>query len=190
MENKNKKGRFDKEREIIRNLNQRVGALIELVNTCRQKETLLYGFIIELAKCKELYEKIFPLTKRGGHIFKLHKLNSRTKIGDNSITPLGGFIVEKRAIITPSGVMVDKNLILPTKGIVNKDETIRSFVELMVNKTELGKTVLRNRLRVARFILEGKIAGKDVELYKENKVKFSHILEKIKSIKRKKKFLF
>ncbi|GAH56015.1 unnamed protein product, partial [marine sediment metagenome] len=35
------------------------------------------------------------------------------------------FIVEKRAIITPSGDMVDKNLILPTKGIVNKDETIK-----------------------------------------------------------------
>ena len=63
---------------------------------------------------------------------------------------------------------------------------IRSFVELVVAKTELRKTALRNRLRVARFILEGKIAGKDVELYKENKVKFSHILEKIKSIKSKK----
>jgi len=72
-----------------------------------------------------LYEKIFPQAKKGGHIFKLHKLNSRKKLGDNSITTLGGFIVEKRAIITPSGDMVDKNLILPTKGIVNKDETIK-----------------------------------------------------------------
>ena len=190
MENKSKKGRFDKEREIIRNLNQRVGALIELVNTYRPKETRLYSFIIELAKCKELYEKIFPQTKRGGHIFKLHKLNSRMKIGATPITTPGGFIIEKRAIITPSGVMVDKNLILPTKGIVNKNETIRSFVELMVDKTELRETALRNRLRVARFILEEKIAGKDVELYKENKVNFSYILEKIKSIKSKKTFLF
>ena len=96
MENKSKKGRFDKEREIIRNINQRVGALIELVNTCRPKKTLLYSFIIELAKCKELYEKIFPQTKRGGHIFKLYKLNSRKKIGDNSITTLGGFTNDPR----------------------------------------------------------------------------------------------
>ena len=142
MENKSKKGRFDKEREIIRNLNQRVGALIELVNTYRPKEIRLYSFIIVLAKCKELYEKIFPQTKRGGHIFKLYKLNSRKKIGDNSITIIGGFIVEKRVIITPSGVMVDKNLILPTKGIVNKNETICSFVELVVDRTELRKTAL------------------------------------------------
>ena len=98
------------------------------------------------------------------------------KIGATPITTPGGFIIEKRAIITPSGVMVNKNLILPTKGIVNKDETIRSFVELMVDKTELRETALRNRLRVARFILEEKIAGKDIELYKENKVNFSHIL--------------
>ena len=72
--------------------------------------------------------------------------------------------------------MVVKNLILPTKGIVNKNEIIRLFVELIVYKTELRKTALRNRLRVARFILEGKIVGKDVKLYRENKVKFSHIL--------------
>ncbi|GAH66243.1 unnamed protein product, partial [marine sediment metagenome] len=133
-----------------------------------------------------IYEKIFPQTKKGGYIFKLQKLNSRKELSENSISPHVGFIVEKHIIIPPTGNMVEKKTILPRIGFVNQSDPIRSFVKLLIENTRFRKSALMNRLQVANFILEGKIAGKDVELYKINKIKFTKVLKKVRGLNTRK----
>ena len=145
-----------------------------------------YYFIVELAQCKKSYEKIFPQTKRGGYIFKLQKLNSRKELSENSISPHGGFIVEKHVIIPPSGNMVEKEKILPRSGFVNQNDPICSFAKLLIENTRFRKSALMNRLQVANFILEGKIAGKEVELYKIDKIKFTDVLKKVRGLNTRK----
>lgn len=164
MERKAKREQFSKEKEIIGNLNRKLRELIDFINDCDYNETLSYNFIVELAKCKKSYEKIFPQTKKGGYVFKLQKLNSRKELSENSISPRGGFIVEKHIIIPPDGNMVEKKKILPSSGFVNQNDLIRSFAKLIIENTRFRKSALMNRLQVANFILEGKIAGKEVEL--------------------------
>ena len=132
------------------------------------------------------YERIFPQTKKGGYIFKLQKLNSRKELSENFISPYGGFIVEKQAIIPPTGNMVEKKMILRKSGLVNQNDPTRSFAKLMIENTRFRKSALMNRLQVANFILEGKIAGKDVELYKINKIKFSKVLKKVRGLNTRK----
>jgi hypothetical protein len=125
--------------------------------------------------------------KRRLHFFfKLQKLNSRKELSENSISPRGGFIVEKHIIIPPDGNMVEKKKILPSSGFVNQNDLIRSFAKLIIENTRFRKSALMNRLQVANFILEGKIAGKDVELYKINKIKFSEVLRKVRGLKTRK----
>lgn len=186
MEKNAKQNQFNKEKELIGTLNRKLRELIDFINTCDFNETLSYNFIVELAQCKKSYEKIFPQTKKGGYIFKLQKLNSRKKLSENSISPHGGFIVDKHLIIPPSGNMVDKKKILPRSGFVNQNDPILSFAKLLIDNTRFRKTALMNRLRMANSILEGKIAGKEVDLYKINKIKFSEVLKKVRGLNARK----
>ena len=182
MEKKAKQEQFSKEKEIIGNLNRKLRELIDFINASDYNETLSYNFIVELAQCKKSYEKIFPQTKKGGFIFKLQKLSSRNELSENSISPHGGFIVDKHLIIPPSGNMFDKKTILPRSGFVNQNDPISSFAKLLVENTRFRKSALMNRLQVANSILESKIAGKEVELYKINKIKFSVVLKKVRGL--------
>lgn len=82
--------------------------------------------------------------------------------------------------------MVEKRKILPRSGLVNQNDPIRSFAKLMIENTRFRKSALMNRLQVANFILEGKIAGKDIELYIINKIKFSEVLKKVRGLNTRK----
>ena len=186
MEKKAKQEQFSKEKEIIGNLNRKLRELIDFINASDYNETLSYDFIVELAQCKKSYEKIFPQTKKGGYIFKLQKLNSRGERSENSISPLGGFIVDNHLIIPPTGNMVEKKAILPRSGFVNQNDHISSFAKLLIDNTRFRKSALMNRLQVANSILEGKIAGKDVELYKINKIRFTEVLRKVRGLNTRK----
>jgi hypothetical protein len=187
MEKKDKKDQFWKEEGIISNLNLKLSELSEFIKTHKNKETLTYDFIVRLARCKELYEKIFPQTKRGGYVIKLQKMGARAKLSANSITTESAIIVEKDTIITASGVMVDKKFILPKVGIINLYDPIVSFVKTIANAAEISKSAIRDRITVARALIEGKVAGSEVESYKANGVvAFSKVLEKVRGLKTRK----
>lgn len=187
MEKKDKKDQFWKEKGIISNLNSKLGELIEFIKTHKNKKTLTYDFIIRLTRCKELYEKIFPQTKRGGYVIKLQKMGARAKLSANSITTESALIVEKDTIITASGVMVDKKFILPKVGIINLYDPIVSFVKTIASATEISKSAIRDRITVARALIEGKVAGREVESYKANGVvAFSKVLKKVRGLNARK----
>lgn len=187
MEKKDKKDQFCKEKGIISNLNLKLSELSEFIKTHNNKETLTYNFVVKLAKCKELYEKIFPQTKRGGYVIKLKKMQARAKLNATSITTESAFIVEKDSIITASGVMVDKKFILPKVGIINLYEPISSFVKTIANATELSESAIRDRITVARALIEGEVAGSEVKSYKVNGVvAFSKVLKKVRGLNTRK----
>lgn len=187
MEKNDKKDQFCKEKGIISNLNLKLSELSEFIKTHKNKETLTYNFIVRLAQCKELYEKIFPQAKRGGYVIKLKKMEARAKLNATSITTESAIIAEKDTIITASGVMVDKKFILPKVGIINLYDPIKPFVKIIANATELSESAIRDRITVAHALIEGKVAGSEVKSYKANGVvAFSKILKKVRGLNTRK----
>ena len=138
-----------------------------------------YKIDLSLTYLKELYEKIFPQKKHGGH------LTSKNGEFDLDMSRGETYKVEESFTLKKDIPLLDRSIIINLFEGVEIRNHIPSFVELISTRVSLSKTAIQNRMRVGKYAINSDKIDDLILLYRKKGVSHSKVLKEIRKIERK-----
>lgn len=161
-------------KEISDNSRLFVQNLIKSLKLKKLQPFSSYKVDLSLFYLKQLYERIFPHKKHGAQLLpELNKANFKGIRGEN--------VKVTESVTFRNGVsLYDKSIILNLLEGVRIQGRMPSFVKLISVRSSLSRATVQNRIRVGRFLTQGKISSKIALLYRSGYLSRSKVLREIK----------
>ena len=162
--------------ELFNNPRLYIQDLLKSLKLKRDPPFSAYKIDLSLTYLKELYEKVFPQKKHGGHLtskngeFDLDMSRDEAYKGEESFTLKKGIPLLERSIIL--------NLF---EGVEIRNH-IPSFVELISTRVSLSKTAIQNRIRVGKYAINSDKIDDLILLYRKKVVSHSKVLKEIRKL--------
>ncbi|MBD3255529.1 MAG: ParB/RepB/Spo0J family partition protein [Candidatus Lokiarchaeota archaeon] len=143
---------------------------VEVEENLRRKDLAPYEIDIAIAKWKRIYEELHPETKHLAHVRKSNR-DEKGRIQSRKVM----FINEEESSSSSE-----------TENLKNKKSSAERFTKVAAKCTKLSERTIRNRARVGEAILSNKYDSKVVDLYKENQITHTQMLDIDKGKNKKK----
>lgn len=140
-----------------------------------------YKTDLSLTFLKDLYEKVFPRKKHGGHLSsRLGESNLNTS-RDETYNVKDSFTLRKDVLLSDRAII--KILV---EGIKVRNR-IPSFVELISTRVSFTKTAIQNRIRVGKSMFDSDGIEDLILLYRKKEISHSKVLKEIRKIDKTKR---
>ena len=163
-------------KELFTNPRLYIQDLIKSLTVKREPPFSAYKIDLSLTYLKELYEKVFPQKKHGGHL--------ASKNGDINLSTSRDetYNVKASFTLTKDIPLLERAIIkILFEGVIIRNH-IPSFVELISTRVSLSKTAIQNRIRVGKYAINSDKIADLILLYRKKGVSHSKVLKEIRKL--------
>jgi len=169
-------------KEISDNSRSFVQNLMKSLKLKSQQPFSAYKVDLSLFYLKQVYERIFPQKKHGGHLaLKNGEIDLKTSRSET-------YNVRETLTLRRDVPLLDRSIIINLFEGVKIRNRIPSFVELISKRVSLSKTTIQNRIRVGKFAINSDKIDDLILLYRKKEVSHSKVLKEIRKLDKRTKY--
>jgi hypothetical protein len=160
-------------REISENSRTFIQNLIRSLELKTHQSFSAYKVDLSLYYLKHLYEKVFPQKRHGGNLTTDLNQKHSKKIRIEIVR------VTESVTLRKSVPLLERTIIINLFEGVKFRNSIPSFIKLFSERSSLSRSTIQNRIRVGKYLIEGKMFSEIASKYRIGLVNHSYILRKI-----------